>query len=126
MSTIIEEIERMTVLDLVNLKKALEERWDITTLPTQVGQAGLHDDATGVVTPPEVDEQTEFSVVLQSWGENKIAVIKAVRKLTSLGLREAKELVESAPATIAVDLPRDDTEAIAARLREAGATTEIV
>lgn len=122
MSTIIEEIERMSVLDLVKLKRQIEDRWDITpvVVPIAPGTGSLPTPSTAM------DEQTEFTVTLQSFGTNKIAVIKAVRELTSLGLKEAKDLVESAPVAVVSEKPRDEADAAANKLREAGATVEVV
>ena len=127
MSTaLIEQIERMSVLDLVNLKREIEERWDIT--PVVVSMRPGSGDVSGDWPTPSTaaEEQTEFTVTLDGWGANKIAVIKAIRELISLGLKEAKALVESAPVVVKDDLPKDEAEAAAAKLREAGATVTII
>ena len=127
MSTaLIEQIERMSVLDLVNLKREIEERWDIQPVALLM-RPGEGDVAGDWPTPSTAaEEQTEFTVMLDGWGANKITVIKAVRELTSLGLKEAKALVESAPVAVTDSLPRDEAEVIALKLREAGATVTIV
>jgi len=122
---LIATIEKMTVLDLVELKKALEERWGVTAAVAMApaGAAAPAGDGAGAAAPAE--EQTEFSVVLTNFGANKINVIKAVRELTSLGLKEAKDLVEAAPKAVKEGVPKDEAEAAAAKLREAGATVDV-
>jgi ribosomal protein L7/L12 len=122
---LIASIEKMSVLDLVELKKALEERWGVTAAvamaPAAAGAAA--DGAAAAAAPAE--EQTEFNVVLTNFGANKINVIKAVRELTSLGLKEAKDLVEAAPKAVKEGVPKEEAEAAAAKLREAGATVDV-
>lgn len=120
MQDFIDALERMTVLELVNLKKTLEERWGVSAYQPPV--LPLHP----VNDLPLIEEQTEFSVMLTHYGTDKIRVIKAVRELTDLGLREAKELVESAPVAVKQDLSREDAETAALKLRAANATVEIV
>ena len=124
---LIATIEKMTVLDLVELKKALEERWGVTAAVAMAPAGGVAaapaGDGAGASAPAE--EQTEFNVILANFGANKINVIKAVRELTSLGLKEAKDLVEAAPKPIKEGVPKEEAEATAAKLREAGATVEI-
>jgi large subunit ribosomal protein L7/L12 len=121
---LIATIEKMTVLDLVELKKSLEERWGVTAAvamaPAAGGGAG-----DGAAAAAAVEEQTEFSVVLTNFGANKINVIKAVRELTSLGLKEAKDLVEAAPKPVKESVPKEEAEAAAAKLRDAGATVDV-
>ena len=119
----IQAIEGMTVLELSQLVKALEDRFGVTAAaPVAVAAAGPAGD--GAAAAP-VEEQTEFDVVLTDIGANKIAVIKAVRELTSLGLKEAKDLVESAPAPIRQAVPREEAQAAQARLQEAGAKADV-
>ena len=122
---LIATIEKMTVLDLVELKKALEERWGVTAAVAMApaGAAAPAGDGAGAAAPAE--EQTEFSVVLTNFGANKINVIKAVRELTSLGLKEAKDLVEAAPKPVKEGVPKEEAESAAAKLREAGATVDV-
>jgi large subunit ribosomal protein L7/L12 len=123
---LIATIEKMTVLDLVELKKALEERWGVTAA-VAMAPAGVAapagDGAGGAAAPAE--EQTEFSVVLTNFGANKINVIKAVRELTSLGLKEAKDLVEAAPKPVKEGVPKEEADSAASKLREAGATVDV-
>ncbi len=114
---LIASIEKMSVLDLVELKKALEDRWGVTAA------VAMAPAAAAAAAP--VEEQTEFNVVLTNFGANKINVIKAVRELTSLGLKEAKDLVEAAPKSVKDGVPKEEAEAAAATLREAGATVDV-
>ena len=119
----IQAIEGMTVLELSQLVKALEDRFGVTAAaPVAVAAAGPAGD--GAAAAP-VEEQTEFDVVLTDIGANKIAVIKAVRELTSLGLKEVKDVVESAPAPIRQAVPREEAQAAQARLQEAGAKADV-
>jgi len=120
---LIASIEKMTVLDLVELKKSLEERWGVTAAVAMAPAAGGGGGDAAVAAP--VEEQTEFSVVLTNFGANKINVIKAVRELTSLGLKEAKDLVEAAPKSVKESVPKEEAEAAAAKLRDAGATVDV-
>jgi large subunit ribosomal protein L7/L12 len=121
---LIASIEKMSVLDLVELKKALEDRWGVTAAVAMApAAAAAGGDGAAAAAPAE--EQTEFDVVLGNFGANKIAVIKVVRELTSLGLKEAKDLVEAAPKAVKEGVPKDEAEAAAAKLREAGATVDV-
>ncbi len=119
----IQAIEGMTVLELSQLVKALEDRFGVSAAaPVAAAGAG----AGGAAAPAEVvEEQTEFDVVLTAIGPNKIAVIKAVRDLTPLGLKEAKDLVESAPAPILQAVPREDASKAQSHLQGAGATVDV-
>lgn len=119
----IQAIEGMTVLELSQLVKALEDRFGVSAAaPVAAAGAG----SGGAAAPAEVvEEQTEFDVVLTAIGANKIAVIKAVRDLTPLGLKEAKDLVESAPAPILQAVPREDATKAQSHLQEAGATVDV-
>lgn len=116
----ISQIDTMTVLDLNNLVKALEEHYGVSAAAAAMPVA-----AAGGAAAAEVEEQTEFDVVLKAIGDKKINVIKAVREVTSLGLKEAKDLVESAPATIKEAVAKSEAEDIKKKFEEAGATVEI-
>jgi large subunit ribosomal protein L7/L12 len=122
---LIASIEKMSVLDLVELKKALEDRWGVTAAVAMApaGAAAPAGDGGAAAAPAE--EQTEFNVVLTDFGANKINVIKAVRELTSLGLKEAKDLVEAAPKSVKEGVPKEEADAAASKLREAGATVDV-
>ena len=124
---ILEAIKGMSVLELSDLVKALEEEFGITAAaPVAVAApaAGGAPAADGAA-PAGGDEQSEFEVTLQDVGANKINVIKAVREVTALGLREVKELVESAPARVKESIAKDEADSIKAKLEEAGATVEV-
>jgi large subunit ribosomal protein L7/L12 len=117
----ISQIDQMTVLELNGLVKALEEHYGVSAAAAAVAMpAG---GAAAAAAP--VEEKTEFDVVLKAAGEKKINVIKAVREVTSLGLKEAKDLVESAPATVKEGVSKDEAESIKKKFEEAGATIEI-
>ena len=123
---LIASIEKMSVLDLVELKKALEERWGVTAAVAMApAAAGVAAGGDGAAAAAPAEEQSEFDVVLTNFGANKINVIKAVRELTSLGLKEAKDLVEAAPKAVKEGVPKEEAEAAAAKLREAGATVDV-
>jgi large subunit ribosomal protein L7/L12 len=119
---IIAAIKDMTVLDLADLVKALEDEFGVTAAPVAVGAAAAAP-AQPAEAPP-AEEKTEFTVVLKSIGDKKIEVIKAVRELTSLGLKQAKDLVESAPQTIKESISKEEATAIKQRLEAAGASVE--
>ena len=121
---ILDAIKGMSVLELSDLVKSLEDEFGITAAAPVAVAAAPAAVADGAGAASE-DEQTEFDVTLQNFGENKINVIKAVREVTSLGLREAKELVESAPARVKEAIAKDEAESIKAKLEEAGATVEV-
>ncbi|MEO7419232.1 MAG: 50S ribosomal protein L7/L12 [Thermoanaerobaculia bacterium] len=116
----ISQIDQLTVLELNNLVKALEDHYGVSAAAAVAAPA-----AGGAAAAPVVEEKTEFDVVLKAAGEKKINVIKAVREVTSLGLKEAKDLVESAPATVKEAVSKDEAEAIKKKFEEAGATIEI-
>ena len=121
---IIGAIKEMNVVDLADLVKSLEEEFGVTAAaPMAVAVAPAGGDA-GAAAPAE-EEKTEFEVRIVEIGPNKINVIKAVREVTSLGLREAKELVESAPAAVREDAPKDEADSIKSKLEEAGAVVEV-
>lgn len=117
-------IKGMSVLELADLVKALEEEFGVSASAMAVAAAPA---AGGSAAAPEeeVEEQTEFKLVLQDIGANKINVIKVVRELTSLGLREAKELVEGAPTSVKEDIAKDEAEEMKKKLEEVGATVGI-
>ncbi len=118
-------IEQMSVLELAELVKALEERFGVTAAaPVMMGAAPAAGGDGAAPAAPE-EEQTEFNVVLTEVGPNKIQVIKAVRELTSLGLKEAKDLVEAAPKAVREGVSRDEANAARARLEEAGAKADV-
>ena len=120
---LVEQLGKMTVLELVELKKALEEEWGVTAAaPVAVAAAGSPAAGDGVAA---VEEQTEFAVVLTGAGEKKIQVIKVVRAITNLGLKEAKDLVDAAPQPVKEGVAREEAESIKAQLEEAGASVEI-
>jgi large subunit ribosomal protein L7/L12 len=119
---IIEAIEKMTVMELVELKKALEEKFGVTAAaPMMMGAMP----AMGGPAAAPVEEKTEFDVVLGAAGEKKIQVIKVVRELTGLGLKEAKDLVDGAPKAVKEGVQKDEAEKIKKLLEEQGATVEI-
>jgi large subunit ribosomal protein L7/L12 len=121
---LMETIENMTVLELSELVKALEERFGVSA--TAVAAAPVAGAAAGDGAGAAVEEeQTEFDVVLQSAGDKKIQVIKVVRAATGLGLKEAKALVDEAPNSVREGVSREDAEALQTQLQEAGATVEL-
>ena len=120
---LIESLEQMTVLELNTLVKQLEERWGVSAAaPMAVGVAAPGA-ATAAAAPEE--EQTEFDVMLTEIGPNKIQVIKVVRELTSLGLKEAKDVVDSAPKAVKQGVSREEADAAKAKLEETGATVAV-
>ena len=126
-NSIIESVEGLNVLELVELKKTMEEKWGVTAAAPMAfaapGVAAGGGDGAAVAAP--VEEQTEFDVILTAAGANKIQVIKAVRELTSLGLKEAKDLVEGVPSAVKEGVSKAEAEEIKKQLVEAGATVEI-
>ena len=117
-TAMIEEVKTLTVLELAELVHALEEEFGVSAAAATVAAP-----AAGAAAAEE--EKTEFDVVLKAAGANKIAVIKVVRALTGLGLKEAKEMVDGAPKTLKEAVSKDEAEKIAAELKEAGAEVEI-
>ncbi len=119
---ILDAIKQMNVVELADLVKSLEDEFGVTAAaPVAIAAAPSGADAAAV----EVEEKTEFDVTLREIGPNKINVIKAVREVTSLGLREAKELVEAAPTAVKEAIPRDEADNIKSKLEEAGAAVEV-
>lgn len=123
---IIEQLSSMSVLDLVKLSKALQDQWGVSAAPAMMAMpAGAAAGAGAGEAAPAAEEQTEFTVVLTEIGANKINVIKAVRELTGLGLKEAKDVVDSAPSNIKENVTKDEAAAAKAKLEEAGAKAEV-
>ncbi|MBF0625009.1 MAG: 50S ribosomal protein L7/L12 [Magnetococcales bacterium] len=120
---LIAEIEKMSVLDLAELVKALEEKFGVSAAPAAVAMAPAA--AGPAAGAPEVAEKTDFNVVLADAGAKKIHVIKVVRTITGLGLKEAKDLVEGAPKTVKEGVPKEEAEKMKAELEEAGAKVEL-
>ena len=121
---VFDELGKMTVLELVELKKKIEDEWGITAAaPVAVAAAGATPAAGGDGAAAE--EQTAFDVVLTGAGDKKIQVIKVVRAVTGLGLKEAKDLVDSAPNPVKEGVAKDEADSIKAQLEEAGATVEL-
>lgn len=116
---LIEDVKALTVLELSELVKALEEEFGVSAAaPVAVA-------AAPAAAAPAAEEKTEFDVVLKAAGANKIQVIKVVREITGLGLKEAKELVDGAPKNVKEGVSKDDAESIKAKLTEAGAEVEV-
>ena len=118
-TNILEEIKSLTILELNDLVKAVEEEFGVSAA-APVGVV-----AAAGAAAPAAEEKTEFDVILASFGANKLNVIKAVRELTGLGLKDAKDLVEGAPKTVKEGISKDEAEKVKAALTEAGATVEI-
>ena len=119
----VKQIETMSVLDLANLVKALETRFGVSAAAAAMPMAAAGGGAAAAAAPAE--EQTEFTVVLQEVGEKKINVIKAVREVTSLGLKEAKDLVEGAPQTVKEGVSKDEAAKIKKVFEDAGAKVTV-
>ena len=119
---ILNAIAEMSVLDLSELIKEIEEKFNVSAAAAVAVAATA---AGGVASEASSEEKTEFDVTLSSFGEKKVGVIKAVRAITGLGLKEAKDLVESAPSIVKEGVSKDESEEIKKQLEEAGATAEI-
>lgn len=123
MEEIIQAIEKMSVLDLVKLKKALEDRFGVTaSAPMAVAMPAM---GGAVAAQAPKEEKTDFQVVLKSVGEKKIQVIKVVRQLTNLGLKEAKDVVDGAPNVLKESVPKEEAQRIKEMLEAEGATVEL-
>ncbi len=123
---IFDELGKMSVLELVELKKRIEEEWGITAAaPVAVAAAPGAAAPAAAGDGAAAEEQTAFDVILVSAGDKKIQVIKVVRTITSLGLKEAKDLVDGAPKPVKEGVPKEEAESIKAQLEEAGATVEV-
>jgi large subunit ribosomal protein L7/L12 len=117
-------IKDMTILELRDLNKRLQDELGISAAPMALAAAPVAP-AAAAPAPAEEEEKTEFTVVLKDFGANKINVIKAVREVTTLGLKEAKDLVEGVPANVKEGIPKSEAENIVKKLQEAGATVEM-
>lgn len=123
LSKLVDELSSLTVLEAAELSKLLEERWGVSAA-APVAMAAAAPAGAGAPAAP-VEEQTEFTVVLAKAGEKKINVIKEVRAITGLGLKEAKDLVEGAPKTVKEGVNKDEAEKLRKQLEEQGATVEV-
>ena len=122
-SKFLDEIDQWTVIELSELVKGLEDKFGVSAAaPVAMAAAPA---AGAAAAAPVEEEKTEFDVILKETGAEKIKVIKAVREITGLGLKEAKDLVDGAPKTVKENVSKDDAAAFAAKLKEAGATVEI-
>jgi large subunit ribosomal protein L7/L12 len=121
----IKQIDSMTVLELNTLVKALEDHYGVSAAAAAMPMMGAGVAAGGGAAAAEAEEQTEFTVMLSSVGDKKINVIKAVREVTNLGLKEAKDLVEAAPAAVKEGVSKDEAENIKKKLEEAGAQVQV-
>ena len=117
-TAILDSIKSLTILEVADLVKVLEAEFGVSAAPVAVA-------AVGGAAAPVVEEKTEFDVILTSFGSSKLGVIKAVREVTGLGLKEAKELVEGCPKAIKTGIAKDEAEKIKADLTAAGATVEV-
>ena len=121
MDQIIDSLSNLTVMQIADLTKKLEDKWGVKAAPVAV--AGVAGPAAAAAAPAA--EQTEFTVILSNAGGNKIQVIKAIREITNLGLKEAKDLVDGAPKEIKAGVSKDDAEGIKKKIAEAGGAVEI-
>ena len=119
-TNILEEIKSLTIIELADLVKAVEDEFGVSAA-APVGVVA----AAGAAAAPAAEEKTEFDVVLKSFGAKKLDVIKAVREITGLGLKEAKEMVEGAPKTVKEGVSKDEAESVKKALEEAGAEVEV-
>ncbi len=119
---LVKDIEGLSILEIAQFGKFLQERWGVSAAPVAVAAAG---GAGGGAAAEAVEEKTEFSVILKEAGASKINVIKTVREITGLGLKEAKDLVDGAPKPVKENVGKDEAEAIKKKLDDAGATTEL-
>jgi len=120
---LIKYIEEMPVLELAELVKDLEDRFGVTAAPMAVGMAAVA--APGAAAAPAEEEKAEFDVILTGFGDKKIQVIKAVREVTNLGLKEAKDLVEGVPKAVKEKVTKEEAGKVKQKLQEAGGTAEI-
>jgi large subunit ribosomal protein L7/L12 len=119
---VIEYLSNLTVMDISKLTKALEDKWGVKAAPAMVAGPAA---AAGGAAAPAAAEQTEFTVILKEAGANKIGVIKVIREITNLGLKEAKDLVDGAPKEVKAGVSKDDAEAIKKKITEAGGVVEV-
>ena len=122
--TIVDQIKELTLLEASHLVKAMEETFGVSAAAAAVA-VGPAAGGGGAEAAAPAEEQTEFDVILQSFGANKINVIKVVREVTALGLKEAKDLVEAAPKAVKEGVSKDEAEAVRAKLADAVATVEV-
>jgi large subunit ribosomal protein L7/L12 len=119
---LVDALSNLKVLDVVELIKSLEEKWGVSAAaPVAVAAAG----GGGAAAAPVVEEKTEFNVTMTSFGANKVGVIKVIREITGLGLKEAKDLVEGVPSSVKEGVSKADADAIKKKLEDAGAAAEI-
>jgi large subunit ribosomal protein L7/L12 len=118
------ELESWSIMEIAQFGKFLQERWGVSAAPVAVAAAG-GGAAAGGAAPAEAEEKTEFTVVLKEAGASKINVIKTVRELTGLGLKEAKDLVDGAPKPVKENIGKDEANAVKKKLEDAGATVEL-
>jgi large subunit ribosomal protein L7/L12 len=123
MDTIIDQLSNLTVMQIADLTKKLEEKWGVKAAPVAVAGGAAGPAAGGAA--PAAEAQTEFTVILANAGSNKIGVIKAIREITNLGLKEAKDLVDGAPKEIKAGVSKEDAENIKKKIAEAGGTVEV-
>jgi large subunit ribosomal protein L7/L12 len=120
---ILDAISSMTVMEIVDLVKMMEDKFGVTAAaPVAVAAVG---GGAAAAAAPAAEEQTEFTVTMTSFGANKVGVIKVIREITGLGLKEAKDLVEGVPSQVKDGIPKADADAIKKKLEEAGAAAEI-
>ncbi len=119
---VINYLSNLTVIDLVNLTKSLEDKWGVKAAPVAAAAAPA---AGGGAAAPAAEEKTEFTVVLKAGGGNKIGVIKVVREVTGLGLKDAKDLVDGAPKEVKAGVNKAEAEDISKKLKDAGAEVEL-
>lgn len=124
MDQIVDQLSQLSVIQIAQLTKLLEDKWGVKAAPVAVA-AGPAVGGGGAAAAPAAAEQTEFSVILASAGANKIGVIKVVRELTNLGLKEAKDLVDGAPKELKAAVSKEEAETIKKKIVEAGGTVEI-
>ncbi|MGH2490918.1 MAG: 50S ribosomal protein L7/L12 [Candidatus Limnocylindria bacterium] len=118
------ELESWSIMEIAQFGKFLQERWGVSAAPVAVAAAG-GGGAAGGAAPAEAEEKTEFTVILKEAGASKINVIKTVRELTGLGLKEAKDLVDGAPKPVKENIGKDEANAVKKKLEDTGATVEL-
>jgi large subunit ribosomal protein L7/L12 len=121
---LVKDIEGLSILEIAQFGKFLQERWGVSAAPVAVAAAGGAQ-AGGAAATEAAEEKTEFTVILKEAGASKINVIKTVREITGLGLKEAKDLVDGAPKPVKENIGKDEAQAIKKKLEDAGATTEL-
>jgi len=119
---LVDALSNLKVLEVVDLIKALEDKWGVSAAaPVAVAAVG----GAAAAAAPVVEEKTEFNVTMTSFGANKVGVIKVIREITGLGLKEAKDLVEGVPSAVKEGIPKAEADAVKKKLEDAGATAEI-